>query len=201
MDRVGPGQKPTLFRATRALSRALLAPWFRLETGGVTGLPSGGPFVLLPKHQRWVDIPLLALTVPCPLTYVAKAELFRSPPIGRFLQALGGIPLDRERPMRSRRALSSVLRSLEQGGGLVIFPEGTYYRDALGPGRLGMIRFVLRRFSLPFVPVGIHYLREGVRTRVRVLFGNPLYPGRRAPLDEVVGEIMKEIGRLSGFSG
>ena len=65
-----------IYRLTRLLSRSTFWPLFAIRREGVNHLPQAGGFVLLPKHQRWEDIPLLSLACPRPLYYVAKAELF-----------------------------------------------------------------------------------------------------------------------------
>ncbi len=52
-------RKPVVFRITRIMVKLLLFPFFRIETGGIEHLPKQSAFILLPKHQRWEDIPLL----------------------------------------------------------------------------------------------------------------------------------------------
>ena len=68
-------------------------------------MPEKGPFILLPKHQRWEDIPIIDLALQKPLYYIAKYELFNNVLFRWFITSAGGIPLNRERPMESRRSL------------------------------------------------------------------------------------------------
>ena len=169
-------RKEWAVRVLRLAGRACLAPFFRVRVRGVERVPEDSAFVLLVKHQRWEDIPLLGLSVSQPLFYVAKAELFRTPPFGWFLASLGGIPLNRQRPLESRRFLKRMIEHLQGGEGVVVFPEGTYYRDCMGPGRVGLVRMVLSRTAPPFVPVGVRY-RRGLRTSVVIRFGPSRIPG------------------------
>jgi 1-acyl-sn-glycerol-3-phosphate acyltransferase len=183
----------------RLADRAYVSPFFSLKTSGTENIPERVPFVLLPKHQRWEDIPLLGLASPRPLYYVAKQELFGNPVSRWFLSALGGIPLNRRRPLASRRAIQAVIHFLAAGEGVVIFPEGTYYRGRMGPGQEGMVRLVLNRLSLPFIPVGIHYGDPVVRTPVRIVFGPPLYGDDASSPRDFVGRAMERIAELSGM--
>lgn len=194
-------RKEWLFRAVRALSRFSLAPLFRLEKEGLANLPRHNAFILLPKHRRWEDIPLLALATPRPLYYVAKHELFANPLSHWLLRSLGGIPLNRRRPLESRRSLQAIIDFLREGEGVVVFPEGTYYRNNMGPGHSGILRLILSRMKLPFVPVGLDYSASGLgmRTLVRIRFGQPVYEDPNLPANEFLQHIMKRISALSGF--
>ncbi|MFZ7113340.1 MAG: lysophospholipid acyltransferase family protein [Desulfatiglandales bacterium] len=183
----------------RFLARPLLSLFFSLETKGLEDLPSDSAYILLPKHQRWEDIPLLALAVPRPLYYMAKQELFMLPVAGWFMASMGGVPVHRTRPISTRDSLRAMAAYLEKGEGIVIFPEGTYYRNALGPGHLGLVRRVHSRFDVPFVPAGITYRVGYRRTSVRIHIGKPLNGRDFSSAWELLDRVMSEIGRLSGL--
>jgi 1-acyl-sn-glycerol-3-phosphate acyltransferase len=198
--KTGLERKGWVFWITRTAGRILLSPFFVFCVEGVGNLPRESAFVLLPKHQRWEDIPLLSLATPRPLYYVAKHELFENPLARWYLTALGGLSLNRQRPLESRRSMKAVIRFLKEGEGVVIFPEGTYYRDRMGPGHAGIIRLVLSRLALPFVPVGIRYRKSGLRTRVMVRFGRPFQTDENTRYDLLLEQMMDEIAELSGFA-
>lgn len=181
----------------RRVARAFFSLLFRLTVGGQQNVPSHNAFVLLPKHQRWEDIPLLGLATPRSLYYVAKQELFNIPFFGWFLSALGGIPLNRSRPMESRESLRVVQELLGEGEGVVVFPEGTYYRNCMGPGHVGLIRMIMSRSNAPFIPTGIRYEASGGCTEVQIEFGRPIYKDLSINADVFVDRLMKEISRLS----
>lgn len=192
-------RKDSLFRLTRISARFLLCPLFRIQVNGLENLPEKQTFIVLPKHQRWEDIPLLGLAIPRPLYYIAKYELFENPLSGWFLSSLGGIPLNRESPLRSRRFLKIMLGLLRGGEGVVIFPEGTYYREKIGAGHAGLIRMILSRFKVPFIPMGIRYSEKGIRKSVIMNIGHPLYGDSSVQAAGLLESIMREIARLSGM--
>jgi len=192
-------RKDWLVNATETSSRILLSPFFYLETEGTENLPQESAFILLPKHQLWVDIPLLSLATPRPLYYVAKHDLFTNPLSNWFLRSLGGIPLNRQRPVESRKSLEAIMKVLKKGEGVVVFPEGTYYRNKIGPAHVGIVRFILSRFSIPFIPVGMNYSRKGIRTLVCIDFGKAVYPDPSASAGPFLDTMMQEIAGLSGL--
>jgi 1-acyl-sn-glycerol-3-phosphate acyltransferase len=181
-------------------ARMVLSPFFKICREGHENLPEQGPFILLPKHQRWEDIPLLSLAAPCPLLYVAKHELFVHPLSRWLVTALGGVPLNRRRPLESRGALRDLRAMLERGERVVLFPEGTYYSGRMGPGHTGLIRLIHSRTRTPFVPVGIRYGRGKVRRPVHIRFGRAIVGDPSLSSRVLVDRIMKEIAELSGFS-
>ena len=193
------GRRSWIFWITKTVGRAFLSPFFYLKTYGVEYLPQNSAFILLAKHQRWEDIPLLGLATPRPLYYVAKSELFSNALSNWYLRALGGIPLNRQRPLESRNSFKSLILFLREGEGAVVFPEGTYYRNRMGPGRVGMVRLILSRLSLPFIPVGIRYSRERFRTMVQISYGSPFFSEPETSPRSLVNHMMREIARLSGL--
>lgn len=183
----------------RWVAKVCLVPFFRMKKEGLSYIPDQGAFILLPKHQRWEDIPLLGIASPRPLYYVAKHELFINPLSRWFLQSLGAIPINRARPLESRASIKAMIKHLRDGEGLAVFPEGTYVRDEVGPARAGLMRMISSRFSVPFIPAGFFYKRSRTCTEVTIRFGKPLYQDPFLSTEEFVQRVMEEIAHLSGF--
>ena len=188
-----------VYSITRAAARVFLAPFFEIHVEGQENVPQRGSFILLPKHQRWEDVPLLGLAVSRPLYYVAKIELFVNPLSNWFISSLGGIPLDRRRPLASRRSIRVLVDLLRGGGGLVIFPEGTYYRNSMGSGHVGLIRLIYSQIRAPLIPAGIRYSRKGMRRRVDIHFGETLPWESSATPEAFLATAMQGIRALSGL--
>jgi len=190
-------RKDGICRFVAYIARIALCPFYRIQVEGEDRLPSTKAFVLLPKHQRWQDIPLIALAAPRPLYYIAKYELFTNRWIGGFLESLGGIPLNREQPMRSRTSIRAITTFLNRGDGVVLFPEGTYYEDRMGPGKSGMLRVLVSRMSFPLIPAGVRYQKGRFRTVVRIAFGHAIHPAKTLSPDRVLSQVMEAIALLS----
>lgn len=188
-----------VYRLVKIIANLVLRPFFHIHISGLTNIPERGAFILLPKHQRWEDIPLIGICVQRPLYYVAKEELFRNPVSGWFISSLGGIPLNRERPLESRNSFRMIMENIKKGEGVVLFPEGTYYRDRMGTGHAGLIRMITSRSAVPFIPVGVRYTKKRWRTDVRMVIGESVYGISLKGTNEFIALIMSEIGRLSGL--
>ena len=188
-----------VYSIVKGVARIVLAPFFETHVAGRENVPQTGSFVLLPKHQRWEDIPLLGLASPALLYYVAKNELFMNRLSNWFMTSLGGIPLDRRRPLASRNSIKAIVGLLKGEAGVVVFPEGTYYRNRMGLGHAGLIRLIHSEIEVPFIPVGIRYSREGMRRRVDIKFGKALYRESCTEPEVFLAVAMKAIRFLSGL--
>jgi 1-acyl-sn-glycerol-3-phosphate acyltransferase len=102
---------------------ALLRVLFRLEAHGVEHVPREGPVLLVSNHSSVLDPPLIGAVTPRPMTFLAKAELFRIPFFGALIRRLNARPVRREGA--DAGALRTVLRVLGEHRVLLTFPEGT----------------------------------------------------------------------------
>jgi 1-acyl-sn-glycerol-3-phosphate acyltransferase len=196
-----------IFNLTRAVSRCYLPFKFQVRVEGLANLPEKGPVFLIPKHQQWWDVPLLGHVVPRPLYFLAKQELFRSS-LGRyFISRLGGIPVDRESPIKSLATFRELVLLLRQEAFLVLFPEGTYYPGAMGPGKWRLVQMILRLQnkkalrSVLFIPVGISYERRSGsgKTRFTLRIGEPLQEPDPCRAEDFTAQLLSRIKELSGL--
>lgn len=159
----------------------------------------------MPKHQYWTDIPLIGFAFyNIHLNYIAKKELFRFPLVRTFLTTLGGIPLDREKPIKSLDSFKHLSFLLRMRQKIVIFPEGTYYTGIIGKGKSRLIKMILKfqeeeqlSNHIPFIPVGIIYQKMKFRQKVTIRIGEPLYADRESDAEEFTQKVMKAIAFLS----
>ena len=205
-------RKQLAVKATKSIAKVVLSPFFRIKVSGSENIPEEGAFVLLVKHQRWEDIPLLGISVKRQLYYIAKSELFINPVLGWYISSIGGIPLDRKKPSKSRNSMELMIDLLRIDEGIVIFPEGTYYNRCMGPIHLGVIKMILSRLpaafipegidSIPvdiyFIPVGIEYAQRIWRRPVEIRIGKPIMGKGVSDLKGIADYSLKEISRLSG---
>ena len=140
-----------------------------------------GPCVVAANHESVLDPPLLALAAEQPLHFLAKVELWRYRPGAWLMDALGGIPIRRD-----RRDLHSVGRAGElilAGETVALFPQGTVRGGAWtrGAARLALAT------GVPLVPVRIvgtsrALSRRRVRfPKIRIIVGEPIPVERAKP--------------------
>jgi 1-acyl-sn-glycerol-3-phosphate acyltransferase len=190
------------YSATKKMAQWVLPIFYRIETEGKTMLFDDGPMIILPKHQYWTDIPIISLAFKPLLYFVAKKELFKYPLIRNYLSLVGGLPVDRKQSIRTLDSFKTLVSLLRAGEKIVIFPEGTYFRNGVGSGKSRLLQMILRFQSelgspIPFIPVGIRYgERSGWRRRVEVCIGSPLFAERESDAIPLTHQAMEEISSL-----
>ena len=207
---------PPLYRLLRLGCAPLLRRLFDLRVVGIEHLPAAGPFIVAANHHNYVDGVVLGVALPRPIAFVVMPRVYNASPLHPlFHRRLGSIPVSLERP--DPGAIRRVLRALESGGVIGIFPEGPFSREGhLVPGQPGVAMIALRS-GVPVVPAAIEGTYEALvgrrfyvprRHPLSVRFGAPMHFGRarhrgvtRADREDVTRRIMAEIAALLGIGG
>ena len=148
-----PGHITLLWRLGRGVCRAFCWLWFDLKTYGKEHVPCDGGALLIANHQSYLDPICVGLGSPRHLHYLARKTLFNNPVFGLFLRVVNCVPIDQEGV--GKEGMRNILRRLEAGNAVLVFPEGERSADgqlqALRPG----IALLLKRVRAPIVPVGV----------------------------------------------
>ena len=203
----------------KAILKPLLRVIYGIRVEGLQNLPRRGGAIIAANHVSFLDSFFIPLVVNRrKVTYLAKADYFKSWKTSWFFSMAGQIPIEREGGEKSEAALRTGLKVLRSGNLLGIYPEGTRSPDgALYKGRTGVARLALQA-RVPVIPCGLvgtdavmpkaaKFPRLTGRLKVHVRFGKPIdlsrYYGRerdRFVLRTATDEIMYEIMQLSGQS-
>ncbi|MEB1806864.1 MAG: 1-acyl-sn-glycerol-3-phosphate acyltransferase [Bacillaceae bacterium] len=181
----------------RGLCRSFFSTTYRVETIGLENIPKEGPVLLCSNHIHNFDPPFLGSYVPRKVHYMAKAELFKVPLLGRMITAVGAFPV--KRGAGDKQALKLGLKILKEGEALGLFPEGTRSKDGkLGKGLAGAGFFALRTDAV-VIPCAIIGSYKPF-SKLRVIYGEPLemesLRAAKASSGEVTDYIMKAIAEL-----
>ena len=145
--------QPFVYSLLRLSARLFGVTFYRLRCEGRENWPTTGGGLVCSNHQSFFDPPLIGLTCPRQMNYLARETLFKVPVLKQVIQFLDAIPIDREGSGLS--GLKETLRRLKAGELVLIFPEGTRTHDgemlALKPGFCS----VARRSKVPLIPVGL----------------------------------------------
>lgn len=197
-----------LYAILRPIVVAIMRLAFRLEAHGQAHVPARGAVLLVANHSSFLDPPLVGGVAPRPVSFMAKAELFRIPVFGGLIRRLNARPVRREGA--DAGALRTALRILQEGGVLLVFPEGTRGPEgtlrAPKPG-VGMLAVLSGAQVVPvFVRGSGKAWPRGQRVprpaKVVVRFGAPrIFPrrdarGARTDYDAVSREIMSAIAAV-----
>jgi 1-acyl-sn-glycerol-3-phosphate acyltransferase len=164
----------------RVLARAVGVWLYGLRVTGRENWPAQGGALVCANHQSMFDPPLVGLTCPRRMNYLARDTLFRVPILAPLIKFLDAIPIDREGVGLS--GLKETMRRLKAGELVLIFPEGTRTHDGeVAPLKPGFIA-VARRSRVPLVPVGLdgayqawpRHSRFPRWGRIAVVIGEPI---------------------------
>ena len=89
----------------------------------IIGSPPRPPFLLVCNHLSYTDIPALRLAANG--NFVAKSDIKNWFVAGRIIRDMGAIFINRRNRRDILRAGSEITERLDQGEGVIIFPEGT----------------------------------------------------------------------------
>lgn len=90
------------------------------------GSPPQAPGLLFANHLSYLDI--LVMAQQTGYIFVAMSELAKWPMIGPICTSLDVIFMDRKDKSKAGEVLPKIMQALEQGDGVVIFPEGKITR-------------------------------------------------------------------------
>lgn len=176
-------------RFLTGILRIVTNVFFRhIEVVGSANVPSEGGVLFAVNHPNALVDPLFLLVfAPRPVSFLAKAPLFRYPLIGFFARTFDSIPVYRKQDTgidvtRNRETFDAVNALLTRGGAMAIFPEGTTHSDPMlktlktGAARMAMIAAASQPVRV--VPTGIYYsAKKAFRSSVLISFGEPLLVG------------------------
>jgi len=172
-------------RFLTAVVRVVTRVFFpRIEVVGSANVPLDGGVLFAVNHPNGLVDPLFLLSfAPRPVSFLAKAPLFRYPLIGFFARTFDSIPVYRKQDTgidisRNHETFEAVNAVLTRGGAMAIFPEGTTHSDPMlktlktGAARMALIAAASQPVRV--VPAGIYYAaKKAFRSAVLISFGEP----------------------------
>ena len=163
------------------LSRLAGRLFFRFRVIHRERMIQSGPVILAMNHQSYLDPPLAGTACDRAIYFLARRTLLNVPLLGWVLPKLNVIPVNQEGVDRS--AIKAVIRILQAGNGVLVFPEGSRTLDGtLQPAEAG-IGLIIAKTLAPVVPMrifGAHeaLARHGGRLRfvpITVVIGEPIF--------------------------
>lgn len=136
------------------LFKTLFSMFFRGDVAGVENIPREGAFLLAGNHASHLDPPAIGSNVPRQISFFARKTLWKGGVLSWWMDQAGCIPVDRDGGS-DVSAIKRVLKTLQEGKALILFPEGTRSKDgSLQPPKSG-VGMIACRARVPVVPVRI----------------------------------------------
>lgn len=181
---------------------------YRHKTFGSENVPNGRA-IIAPNHVSFYDPPLIGISCPEEVHFLAKDVLFEGPILGPIIRQLNAFPVSGNAgDLKTIKSLVQLLLSDEK---VIIFPEGIRtYDGKLGPIKPGIARIAIRA-DAPIVPTFIHgtyeiWPRQNSYPKLwghtLCAFGPPIYPENYQHLEKkeaqqaIADDIKKSLERL-----
>ena len=186
-----------LYRLGKKIVHIILTPLYRIQTTGKESFPTDGGVLICANHIDNLDPPVVGLTCPRDIHFMAKDELFHAPVLKQLLPMINVFPV--KRGLSDKKAIRTGLTLLKEGHVLGLFPEGTRSKTGeLGKGLAGAGFFALRT-NAAVVPCAVIGPYKPFH-RLKVVYGKPIdfssYREQKLSAEEATDIIMNEIRRL-----
>lgn len=167
-------------RLTVVVVKPVLTVWTRRTWTGMEHIPPTGGVILVPNHISHAD-PLVCAHYVYDAgrwpQFLGKASIFRVPVIGWLIHKVRQVPVERG-SVEAARSLDALVAALNEGGAVIIYPEGTTTRQPdLWPmrGKTGAARLALAT-GAPVIPVAMWGPQDIFDPRTKKLRLRPRIP-------------------------
>lgn len=187
-----------LYPLGKFLISTVCYPLYRIKVIGKENFPKEGGVLLCTNHIDNLDPPVVGITCPRTVHFMAKEELFSKPILKTLLPQVQSYPV--KRGMSDRNAFRQTIKLLKDGKVVGLFPEGTRSKTGeIGKGLAGAGFFALKGGDAKVIPCAIVGPYKAF-SQLKVVYGEPIdmtpYRERKASAEEVTDAIMAEISKL-----
>ncbi|TFB23954.1 1-acyl-sn-glycerol-3-phosphate acyltransferase [Filobacillus milosensis] len=186
-----------LYHIARTLVKIVFKFIFKIEIIGRENIPKKGPVIICSNHISNFDPPVVGITSPRTVHFMAKEELFQKKWLGKLLIGINAFPV--KRGMRDRNALRTGLKLLSDGHTIGLFPEGTRSKNGEVKKGLAGAGFFAMRSDATVIPCAIIGSYKKF-SKLKVVYGSPInfnsLEKEKPSAQEVTDEIMENIKSL-----
>ena len=168
------------YRWVYLLARGILKIFYRLRVYGLSHFRPGAA-VIAANHASFFDPPVISVSCPEEVHFLAREPLFRVPILGKIIRSLNSHPVARD--ASDAHTFRSLIQLLQSGKKVILFPEGSRTLDGqMQPLEKGLA-FLVYKAQCGIVPVYVSGTykawRRGSRFprpfgRIRCVFGSPI---------------------------
>ncbi|MFV0425010.1 MAG: lysophospholipid acyltransferase family protein [Bacilli bacterium] len=117
----------------------------KIQAVGMENIPSEQGVMYVANHQSSYDIYAFFVILQRQLAFIAKEEFRKYFNIGYYIEALGGILIDRDDIKSQVKSIRELTKKLQNGYNVGVYPEGTRRVDGtLGEFKSGTFKMALK---------------------------------------------------------
>ena len=177
------------------VSYLLVFPFFRFffrgRTIGKEKVPKFGSLVVVANHGSHLDPPLIGHALGRPVSFMAKAELFRIPLLGQIIKKCGAYPV--KRGIADKNTIKIACDKLINDNSIGIFIDGTRQKNGrVNKPKQGaaLLAFKNQKLLLPVAIINSHRLIRfklfiPFFTKIVIKVGKPILPPKSSSKDDL----------------
>ncbi|MCF7859480.1 MAG: 1-acyl-sn-glycerol-3-phosphate acyltransferase [Candidatus Cloacimonetes bacterium] len=175
--------------------RLYMKIFWRLEIINRDRLSDISECIIVANHISAFDPPFIGSIIPQEIYYLAKVELFKNKIFGALLKSLNCIPVKRGKV--DRNAVTMVMKVLDHGHSILIFPEGTRKSSRV---KSGVGKFAIETHK-DIYPIYIHNSTNFLKCflgkeRLKIVIGERIKAVTFADLESKRGDHQKLATRI-----
>ncbi|WP_414931295.1 MFS transporter [Vibrio europaeus] len=128
---------------------------YRVSHKNTQNLPEKSGALLVCNHVSYMDALLLSAVCPRLIRFVMEEEYANLPPLKRFLQRAGVIPISANNRRSIVKAFNDVEQALSEGHIVCIFPEGRLTSDGEMSEFMRGMDIIIKRSPVPVIPIAL----------------------------------------------
>ena len=155
-----------------AITRTIMKLLFRIEVVGQQHVPRPEKLLIIGNHESFLDGFIMGLFLPVRTTFVVHTTVLENPLFRWILKHVPHLPVDTNSPL----AMKKVIRLLEAGESVMIFPEGRITLTGSLMKAYDGPAFVAAKTGATILPVRIHGAARSYFSRLASDYPHSLLP-------------------------
>ena len=156
----------------KTILRALLKVLFRIERVGDTEVFNNPRTLIVANHESFIDGLLIGLLVPVDAMFVVHSQIANQPLFSFLLRFVPHLMVDSTSPL----AMKQVIKLVETGRPVVIFPEGRITKTGSLMKVYDGAAFVAAKTAATVVPIRIDGAAHSYFSRLAGIYPRKLFP-------------------------
>lgn len=173
------------YKFARMLVKIFLFFCFRIKVVGLENVPKEGGGIVAVNHRSNWDVPVVGVTVPRVLKYMAKSEMFKTKIGNSFFRSLGAFPIQRGKG--DIGAIKGAFKIINENNMMLMFPEGKRVKQNVRTEAKSGVAMIAVKTKAPVIPVRIIGDYKWM-SKIIVIFGKPIefteYYDKKVTMDE-----------------
>lgn len=152
----GSGEKFLKSRTGTGAKKLMDITGAKITVSGTENIDTKKHYIFVGNHRSYTDILVIFVAggiIGCHFTFMAKKELSRIPFLGKSMEFLHVIAVERGSTSKAMKSLLEAIEVIKTGRNVIIFPEGTRSNDGhtLSPFKKGAFT-IAKRAEVDVIP-------------------------------------------------